>query len=383
MAELDAIIKDLEVQLRAPETAEMHLSRTHSDEQTAGVALETSAGAAGAHLKAQGDFKAKTAGSTEEQVAYISHKVEYLHQNILRFQNFFHKLTKLSGGSAFLILDDLYHIRKSDQAKVIDYFHRIAKGNGLWLKIGTIKHRSQWYQHSDPPIGMKLGDDAKEINLDISLEKFETLREFLKTILNNLMLETPPLTSRELINPTAIDRLTIASGGVARDFIGIFSNAISQARNRGEKHHRGPKVGAEDVNLATGDYDPIKREEFKLDTDSDRETLEQAFQALVAFCTEKSKCNVFLVSQKLSGTARDAIDQLIDLRLIHPVKSRVTLKKGAAGELFEAYMLDLSQYTAARKVHQFQIVDLNAPDKDEAMRKASLIYTGSAKPDAK
>lgn len=273
-------------------------------------------------------------------------------------------------------MDDLYHIRKSDQAKVIDYFHRVAKGNNLWLKIGTIKHRSQWYQHSDPPIGMKLGDDAKEINLDISLEKFATLRDFLKKILSNLMLETPPLTIKGLLNPTAIDRLTIASGGVTRDFIGIFANSISQAKDREKEHHRGPKIGAEDVNLATGDYAPLKQEEFKLDTDSERAELEAAFKKLVTFCTEKSKCNVFLIQQKLSGAMRDSIDQLIDLRLIHPVKSRVTLKKGAAGELFEAYMLDVSQYTAARKVHEFQIVELSAAEKDETIRKASLVYSG-------
>lgn len=259
---------------------------------------------------------------------------------------------------------------------MLDYFHRVAKGNGVWLKVGTIKHRSRWYEHSDPPIGMKLGDDAKEINLDVSLERFDTLREFLKKILTGLMEETKPLSIKELINPTAIDRLIIASGGVVRDFIGIFSNAINQARERGKKNHRGPKIGAEDVNLATGDYDPIKREEFKLDTAEDREALESAFQKLVVFCTEKSKCNVFLVSQKLSGNTRDSIDQLIDLRLIHPVKSRVTLKKGATGELYEAYMLDLSQYTASRKVHRFQIIDLNAPDKDELIRKSSLIYSG-------
>jgi hypothetical protein len=87
-----------------------------------------------------------------------------------------------------------------------------------------------------------------------------------------------------------------------------------------------------------------------------------------------------LISQKLTGATREAIDQLIDLRLIHPVKSRVTLKKGAAGELFEAYMLDLSQYIAARKVHDFKMVDLGAPDKDEAIRKTSLIYGLQAGP---
>lgn len=223
---------------------------------------------------------------------------------------------------------------------------------------------------------MKLGDDAKEINLDISLEKFSTLRDFLRKILSNLMAETPPVSMKGLINPTAIDRLIIASGGVTRDFIGIFSSSISQARNRDENHHRGQKIGAEDVNRATGEYAPLKEEEFKRDTDSERELLENALQSLVAFCTEQSKCNVFLIHQKLSGPTRELIDQLIDLRLIHPVKSRVTLKKGAAGELYEAYMLDLSQYTAARKVHEFQIVDLSAANKDETIRKASLIYKG-------
>ncbi len=372
---LNLIIRDLERQLRTPESSEKLIKETRTDEKTAGV--ELGAGIAGTGVKSKASLGAKSIETTEEQSTYVSHKVEYLHQNILRFQGFFQSLYQLSDGPSFLILDDLYHIRKADQAKVIDYFHRIAKGNNLWLKVGTIKHRSEWYQHSDPPIGMKLGDDAKEINLDMSLEKFETLREFLKKILSNLMAEVPPLTIKDLLNPTAIDRLTIASGGVTRDFIGIFSNSISQARNRGIKHHRGPKIGAEDVNLATGDYDPIKREEFKLDTDTDRELLETAFQNIVAFCTEKSKCKIFLISLKLSGPVRDSIDQLIDLRLIHPVKSRVTLKKGASGEIFEAYMLDLSQYTAARKVHEFQMVDLSASDKDEAIRKASLIYSGS------
>lgn len=372
---LNAIIENLEVHLATPETAQMREKQVDSNEKSR--AMDAEAGVSSPLAFAKGSLSGldKLTGTKERESSYTSHKIEYLHQNILKFQSFFQELSGLSDGAAFLILDDLYHIRKADQAKVLDYFHRIAKGNGLWLKVGTIKHRSQWYQHSDPPIGMKLGDDIKEINLDISLEKFSTLRDFLRTILENLMREAPPVSIRELINPTAIDRLIIASGGVTRDFIGIFSGAISQARNRGKKHYRGPKVGAEDVNLATGDYDPIKREEFKVDTDSERDVLEAAFQRLVAFCTTKSKCNVFLIPQALVGPSRAAIDQLIDLRLIHPVKSRVTLKKGGT-ELYEAYMLDLSQYTAARKVREFDIVDLAGSDKDEKIRRTSLIYRG-------
>ena len=376
-AKLREIIKGLENQLRAPEESSNQSKKTVSDEQTAAGEVSASATVSGISSGAKASIGAKSVGTTEVQSTYVSHKVEYLHQNIILFQNFFQELSNLSAGPSFLILDDLYHIRKTDQAKVIDYFHRVAKGNGMWLKIGTIKHRSQWYQHSDPPIGMKLGDDAKEINLDMSLEKFETLKEFLKKILGSLIAEKPPLTIKDLVNTTAVDRIIIASGGVTRDFVGIFASSIAVARNRGPGHHRGSKIGSEDVNLAAGEYDSNKREEFKLDTAEDREVLERAFDKLVSFCTETSKCNVFLISQKLSGSVRDAIDQLIDLRLIHPVKSRVTLKKGAAGALFEAYMLDLSQYTASRKVHEFHTVDLSADDRDEAMRKSSLIYHGN------
>lgn len=372
--ELGLMISDLDAQLRSPETAS-HKATSRSSEKNAneiGATLEGKAGMASA--KVEGKSTSQETAGKELQSSYVSHKVEYLHQNILKYQRFFSDLSDLSDGPSFLILDDLYHIRRNDQAKVIDYFHRVGKGNGMWLKVGTIKHRTQWYQHSDPPIGVKLGDDAKEINLDISLERFETLHIFLKKILTNLMNETPPITTASLLNTTAIDRLIIASGGVVRDFIGIFAGAIAQARERGVHNHRGPKVGAEDVNLATGEYDSFKREEFKLDSAEDRDALLQAFSKLVVFCTEKSKCNVFLISQNLKGEVRDSLDQLVDLRLIHPVKSRVTLKTGAKGELFEAYMLDLSQYSAARKVHQFTIVDLKGKNKDEEMRKASLIY---------
>lgn len=374
--ELKGLIDGLETQLRKPEIAETTSRLVHGVESSSKVAANMGVKRGPLSGGVSSNVSGKSINSQELESSYVSHKVEYLHQNILGFQEFFRGLSRLSDGAAFLILDDLYHIRKADQAKVIDYFHRIGKGNGLWLKVGTIKHRSEWYQHSDPPVGMKLGDDAKEINLDVSLEKFEMLREFLRKVLANLMAESTGLSIKDLLNSTAIDRLIIASGGVTRDFIGIFSNSIGQARNRRSGDHRGPKIGAEDVNLATGEYDPIKREEFKLDTSEDRNALEAAFSRLVTFCTQKSKCNVFLISQKLSGPVREAIDQLIDLRLIHSVKSRVTLKRGAVGELFEAYMLDLSQYTAARKVHQFEMVDLSASSKDEDIRKASLIYSG-------
>ena len=370
--ELKGIIQDLENKLLQPE--EINVQRketsTRSFEASGNASLKQGPVDVGVGVK-----KGNT-GTKEISEGYKSLKTEYLHQNILKFQRFFNKLSELSEGPAYLILDDLYHIRRSDQAKVIDYFHRVAKGNGLWLKIGTIKHRSEWYIHTDPPTGVKLGDDAKEINIDISLEKFATLKQFMQKILTNLMVETPPITVNGLLNTTAVDRLIIASGGVTRDFIGIFTKAINHARERGPDHPRGPRIGAEDVNLATGEYGDIKREEFKLDADDDRIALEEAFTKLVAFCLNDAKCNIFLINQKMTGPVKDAINQLIDLRLVHLVQSRVTLKKGADGLVFEAYMLDTSQYTASRKVRDLNLIDLNSKTFSEEIRKKKLLYEG-------
>ena len=374
---LQKIISELELQLAMAETSDVRVKRESSKQRdtqmSTGAQLEI--GAVGA--KANVGQTDRDSASDAYEASYVSHKVEYLHRHILEFQRFFEELGTLSDGASFLILDDLYHIRKQDQAKVIDYFHRVAKGNGLWLKIGTIRHRSNWYQHSDPPMGIKLGDDAKEINLDMSLESFGTLKRFLKKILTGLLDQTPPLKESALLAQSTFDRLMIASGGVTRDFIGILNDAILQARERGNSGHRGPKVGAEDVNIAAGKYDSNKREEFKVDADTDRDRLEKAFKHLAEFCKEKSHCNVFLIPQALEGETKDSINQLVDLRLVHPVKSRVTLKRGKKGELFEAYMLDLSQYSASRKVRGFQILNLSSSAKDEDMRKASLIYDGT------
>jgi len=134
---------------------------------------------------------------------------------------------------------------------LLDYFHGVAKGNSLWLKIGTIRHRSRWYVHSDPPSGLKLGDDADEIDLDLTLERYALAKEFLVTILKTLIKEcsAPPVDG--LLTAGAVDRLVLASGGVARDFLGILWRSIDEARERLQLepgHYRGSKISAEDVN---------------------------------------------------------------------------------------------------------------------------------------
>ncbi len=287
------------------------------------------------------------------------------------YQSIFKGIATLSEGDAYLFLDDLYHIRRVDQKQVVDYFHRIAKNNNLWLKIGTIRHRSEWYTHGDPPIGVKLGNDAEEIDLDVTLEKYELAKNFLLRILTNFANELG-LKLSDFLTDGAKDRLVLASGGVARDFLSIFRRSIDHARERGGGA-RGDKIGAEDVNVAAGDYDASKREDFKRDTTGDEDELDQQYRKISNFCLQKTHSNCFLMHKNTTGRAVQLIHELVDLKLLHLIRSRVTVSK-MPGDIFEAYMLDLSQYAGARKRRGLNIIEFWKPSATEVLRRVSMIY---------
>jgi len=170
--------------------------------------------------------------SKEAQEEFKRSKRDYLLRKIIDFQGIFKELYSLTERDCFLFLDDLYHILRKDQASLIDYFHRISKGNKVWLKIGTIRTRTDWYQHTPQPMGLKLGDDADEINLDLTLEKFSLSKDFLRKILRVYIEEANAPKLEEFVADTGLDRLVLSSGGVARDFLGLFRKSITEARER-------------------------------------------------------------------------------------------------------------------------------------------------------
>lgn len=318
----------------------------------------------------------ESSSGREVQEEFKRSKIDFLHRKIIDFQKIFKGLSELTGADAFLFLDDLYHIRRADQPNLLDYFHRIAKGNGLWLKIGTIKNRSTWYLHNPQPIGLKLGDDADELNLDFTLEKFSVSKRFLKSVLESYIesASAPPFS--DFIADGGLDRLVISSGGVTRDFLGIFRRSIEETRERlskNAKHPRGDKIGAEDVNVAAGNYGDTKMEEFKRDTLEDQQSLDEAFNNIRMFCIDKTKANIFLLDQELKGSATELVQELIDLRLVHHIKSRVTVSSNP-GKIYRALLLDVSQYTGERKRRDLEMIDFWKESKKEIIRRSKYIY---------
>jgi hypothetical protein len=369
-------IVELDKQLHSQDDADTEITY----KSTSGKSLEAEGkGSFGVPNHMGGEVKgsAKTNSEVvqESKESAKRSKTTFLNRHIMEYQKIFRDMGRVCEGDSFLFLDDLYHIRRADQPNVIDYFHRIAKGNSLWLKIGTIRHRSRWYVNGDPPMGLKTTDDADEIDLDLTLEKFDLTKHFLVSVLEGFARECGQLQLSTILNDGAIDRLTLASGGVARDFLAIFRKAVDVARQRGEDY-RGVRIGSEDVNVAAGEHEPSKREELKRDTLEDQVEIVKQFEKVVHFCLERAEANVFLLDKGNTGHHWDLIQELVDLRLIHLVRSRITVRSDP-GRLFEGYMLDLSQYAGSRKRRDFEIVKFWESDSADELRRTKLIYANT------
>lgn len=362
--EAQGIIDDLYDLLHV--TDEAQVEYVYQDDSSSQRSME--GGVAKGPITAKGLAARADRTSLQETEKLQRDKTTTLHRNLLTYQDFLKRVRSLADKDGFLFLDDLYHVPRRNQPHVLDYFHRLLKGTGLWLKVGTIKYRTDWYVHGDPSIGMKLGDDTGEIDLDVTLEKYRTAKDFLFKLLGELG-DAYDVEVGRLLTERARDRLVLASGGVARDFLAILRGAIHIEREMGKS----TRVGVTASNLASGEHESTKRDEFRKDTLEGADELEKEFARIKTFCLEKNKKNCFLIEKDLTTDTYGHIKQLVDLRLLHTVASRVKAFH-RTDHIYEAYMVDVSQYTGERKRRDLDIIEFWKPAGRDKMRGASLIY---------
>jgi hypothetical protein len=174
----------------------------------------------------------------------------------------------------------------------------------------------------------------------------------------------------DLLAHGGTERLVLASGGVARDFLTIFRRAIDVARERG-KTYRGERINAEDVNMAAGEHDTSKRDELKRDTIGERDRLEYALSAIQDFCLG-NKVNCFLVERESLSKGQTLLGELVDLRFVHVVESRTSVRD-ERGKLYTGYMLDISQYTGERRRRELQMIEFWKREEIDRIRQAKYV----------
>ncbi|MGW1839970.1 hypothetical protein [Streptomyces sp. NPDC002067] len=365
--EISNHIKELNDLLYAYDDAEIQTLRKDESQQEEGGKVDVGGQVSALKMNNSRSRTARALSTDEVHETARRSKIDALHRRVIAYQKTLRGVVEMSGGNGFILLDDMYYIKRTSQPEVLDYFHRLFKGTGLWLKVGTIRHRSSWYKNGDPPLGIKLGDDVEEIDLDLTLEKYKTAKRFLMQVTENVASRSN-VDIRDLINEGARDRLVLASGGVARDFLSILRKSVAVAADQSSRN-----IGVESVNQAAGEHESSKRDEFNRDVLDGQRELEEELERIKTFCLATRKKNCFLVEKDLSAGSHERVKELVDLRLIHSINSRVTVRH-RPGRIYEAYMLDISQYTGERKRRNVEIIEFWKRSGSEKLRGASLIF---------
>ncbi len=249
----------------------------------------------------------------------------------------------------FVLIDDFYLIKKERQPDVIDYLHRLVRGTDLYLKIGTVRHRTNLVRNDQQTIGVVIDQDVEQVNLDRTLEDLTSPTQFLAGILNSLGRKVGLLdVSTNLFNPQAFEKLVIASGGVPRDFLTIFVNATDNAVSSGNANHLTPK---NIWKAASSIMYRNKLKNLRTDVSSDAQAVERVFRNLLVYCISIKKRTCFLISQDEAqdeAEVHEYILQLMDGKLIHVIEPDTSAASGRPGR-YEAYTLDFSLFMEPRK----------------------------------
>lgn len=268
----------------------------------------------------------------------------------------------LGNRPVFLVLDDFYFVRKAEQPHCIDYFHRLTKDTDLFLKVATIKHRSRIYSRGNgPPIGVELGADVLELDLDYTLDRFNDLQSFMRQLLVDAAEDAKvELEIDDLFAGQGFTQLCLASGGVPRDFLNLFAKLGSRIA-AGEID----RIGKVDVNETAIEASQGKFSALSDDAGSDRGVLEHYLDLIKAYVYSTKRTNAFLISKpRLNEHPMEAqaIRELVDLRFLHLADGNISAAP-SDGLRYEAYMLDVGLYDNSRPRDFNQIEPASTDDR--------------------
>lgn len=270
-------------------------------------------------------------------------------------------------------IDDFYHLRRTDQAFVIDYIHRLCKDVPLYFKIATLRHASTLYADREgQPIGAQERHDYQPINIDYTFSEFKKTADQNWQILEQFGakagLSKPDVEG--LFKGEGFDRLVMAGGGVPRDVLSLFLEVLSDV-----DASKGEKIGKDEVRILSRANFERKIDELKQDSKGDeQDDLLKGIYTMREFCLEK-KTNLFVVQERMLQTNdewRALFNRLLDYRIIHNCATALTHKSQPG--TFQAFAIDIGCYAHLRKLQdRFNEIDVSSSKAKEQMRSAPVL----------
>jgi Cdc6-like AAA superfamily ATPase len=378
---IQGIRKELAALRTAADVLEEAIQRTSSRENTSSGEISSKLSAGGAELRAAGTVGKKSREETQRTCIVHSDKLRELDMWLPRLKGqvreFFQMSTTVK--AIFLQIDDLYHLRRSDQPFVVDYIHRLCKDLPLYFKIATLRHASALYADREgQPIGAQERHDYQPINIDYTFGDFRRTRDQNRQILEEFarMAGMSPSDVSGLFKGEGFDRLVMAGGGVPRDTLSLFLEVLGTVQVQG-----GDRIGKDEVRILSRSNFERRIEELKQDSEGgEQDTLMRGIYVLREFCLRKAT-NVFMVSEQMlqqRDEVRGLINRLLDYRIIHNAGAALTHKSQPG--TYQAFAIDIGCYAHLRKLDgRFNELDLSGTDAKEGMRSAPVLDAGEFK----
>lgn len=272
-----------------------------------------------------------------------------------------------------LQIDDLYHLKRTDQAFVVDYVHRLCKDIPIYFKIATLRHSSTLYvDREGQPIGAQERHDYQPIDIDYTFSNFPKTLQQNRAILVQFGAQAD-LSEAEvlgLFKGEGFARLVMAGGGVPRDVLSLFLHLMSEVIQAADG-----KIGKDEVRLLSRTNFERKIEELKQDSkDDEQDELIKGIYIIKSFSLEK-KTNVFVIEEKLlqqNDALRALIYRLLDYRIIHSCATALTHK--SVEGTYQAFAVDIGCYAHFRKLDgRFTEIDIADTAAKEKMRSAPVL----------
>lgn len=183
------------------------------------------------------------------------------------------------------------------------------------------------------------------------------------------------MTKREfddLFKGTGFERLILAGGGVPRDCLSFFLEALDRVR----KEDPDGKIGKDDVRFLSKETFERRIDELKQDSEGqDQEALLRGIYAIREFCLEK-KSNVFLVAEneiQKDDDLKTLLYRLLDYRIIHKVANTLT-HKSKPGTNYQGFAIDIGCYAYMRNLQGRMVeIDLSEKTAKEKMRSSPIL----------
>jgi len=328
-----------------------------------------SAGVAGKGASVQ--LSKGTSARLTEKSSGATLKIQSIDRKFQDFRNAMVTGLNLLSTPVFFVLDDFYHLKIDDQAKVLDYLARLFKNTRCYIKFATISHRTCLYKSGATIDGLQLGHDVHDVNLDRSLKNFNAVDKFLIDFWVSLC-KTVEIKQDflSIFGGDSWRQLELASGGVPRDFMNTFVKAVEAGRSKGKD-----KLSVALINEGANLYcRETKYEDLRKDSSDETSVLEALLKDLVDFCVEVKKRNLFLISTKdleNHSALDEAMKQLCDFRFLHEVHENMS-SASRPGERFRAYLLDVGVYAYPARRGVNKVVEIPFWESDDKRRSDAL-----------